>query len=389
MKIAVVGLGNAGLPLASVIADAGYPVIGVDIDEKKCIQINTGINPIPEEPQLGELIKKHGGKTLVATPKYQDAKNCDLYIVIVPLLINDRHQPDFTILENAFRNVGKLLKKGDCVILETTVPPMTTETRIKKWLEDESGLHLGEFSLAHSPERIMTGFSISRLREFPKIIGGVDHQSGKKAFDLYKKFIPNLSLVSSAQVAEFVKVIEGCYRFTNIALANELFKIAEELDIDFYEARTFANHQYCYIHMPSTGVGGHCIPVYPWFLMNEMEAMKKPDLSLFLRTSHTINNGMIEFWAQRIVAECMKIKKPLNTVKICVKGITYREGVKSLYYSRNLALVKLLQKKGLDVYVHDPLFTKQEIEKIGLKPSFHDKADIVFDPFTLKIVHIE
>jgi len=389
MKIAVVGLGNAGLPLASIIADAGYLVIGVDVDEKKCPQINTGINPIPEEPQLGELIKKHGGKTLVATPEYQVAKNCDLYIVIVPLLIDDRHQPDYTILENAFRNIGKLLKKGDCVVLETTVPPMTTETRIKQWLEEESGLHLGEFFLAHSPERIMTGFSISRLREFPKIVGGVDQQSGKKAFALYKKFIPNLSLVSSARVAEFVKVIEGCYRFTNIALANELFKISEELNIDFYEARTFANHQYCHIHMPSTGVGGHCIPVYPWFLINEMEAKKKPDLSLFLRTSYMINDDMIAFWAQRIVTECMKIQKPLNTVKICVKGITYREGVKSLYYSRNLALVKLLQKKGLDMYVHDPLFTKQEIEKIGLKPGSPDKADIVFNPFTLKILHIE
>jgi len=386
MKIAVVGLGNAGLPLASIIADAGYPVIGVDIDEKKCTQINTGINPIPEEPQLGELIKKHGGKALVATTKYEDARSCDVYIVIVPLLIDDRHQPDFKILEDAFRNIGKLLKKGDCVVLETTVPPMTTETHIKQWLEDESALHLGDFSLAHSPERIMTGFSISRLRGFPKIVGGVDQQSGKKAFEIYKKFISNLSLVSSARVAEFVKVIEGCYRFNNIALANELFKIAEILDIDFYEARTFANHQYCHIHMPSTGVGGHCIPVYPWFLINEMNMKKKPNFSQLLRTSYKINDEMIEFWAQHIIAECMKIKKPLNTVKICVKGITYRDGVKSLYYSKNLALVKLLQKKGLDVYINDSLFTKQEIEKIGLKPGSPDDADIVFDPFTLKIV---
>ena len=386
MKIAVVGLGNAGLPLACVIADAGYPVIGVDIDEKKCTQINTSINPIPEEPQLGELIKKHGGKLLVATPKYQDARSCDVYIVIVPLLINDRHQPDYKILEDAFRNVGKLLKKGDCVVLETTVPPMTTEKHVKQWLEEESELNLGEFFLAHSPERIMTGFSISRLREFPKIVGGVDQQSGKKAYNIYKKFIPNLSLVSSARIAEFVKVIEGCYRFTNIALANELFKIAEELDIDFYEARTYANHKYCQIHMASTGVGGHCIPVYPWFLINEMEAKKKPDLSLILRTSHMINDGMIEFWAQHIVAECMKIQKPLNTVKICVKGITYREGVKSLYYSRNLALVKLLKKKGLDVYVFDPLFSRREIEAMGLKASSPNEADIVFDPFTLNII---
>jgi len=131
----------------------------------------------------------------------------------VLLFTDENNNSDFSILENAFRNVGKILKKRDLVVLETSVPPMTTEKRVRQWLEEESGLELesksesGEFYLAHSPERIMTGYSISRLKEFPKVVSGVNGESGMKAFEIYKNFIPNLHLVSSARVAEFIKLI--------------------------------------------------------------------------------------------------------------------------------------------------------------------------------------
>lgn len=382
-RIAVIGLGKAGLPIASVIADSGFGVMGVDIDGEKCNLINRGMNPIPDEQGLDELITKHGGKNLIATAEYKDAKDCNFFIVIVPLFIDENHNPDYGILENAFRNIGKILKKGDCVVLETTVPPLTTETSVKGWLEEESGLKFGDFYLAYSPERIMTGYSISRLREFPKVIGGVDEKSGKNAFEVYNKFIPNLHLVSSARVAEFVKVIEGCYRDVNIALANELFKIAGELGIDFYEAREYANHQYCNIHLPSTGVGGHCIPFYPWFLIKEMEKRAKYDYGSLLRTSREINDQMMNYWAERIILECLRVDKALGDVKICIKGITYREGIKELINSINLALVKLLMKKGLNVYAFDELFTKKEIEKMGLRFIKPKQADIVFNCFKL------
>ncbi len=175
------------------------------------------------------------------------------------LFTDENNNSDFSILENAFRNVGKILKKRDLVVLETSVPPMTTEKRVRQWLEEESGLESesGEFYLAHSPERIMTGYSISRLKEFPKLVSGVNGESGMKAFEIYKGFIPNLHLVSSARVAEFIKLIEGCYRDVNICMANELLKIADDLGIDFYEAKEYANHEYCQIHLPSTGVGRH------------------------------------------------------------------------------------------------------------------------------------
>lgn len=219
------------------------------------------------------MISKHGGKNLIATPKYVNAKGCNFFIVIVPLFIDENHSPDFSILETAFRNLGNMLKKDDYVVLETTIPPLTTETIVKKWLEEESGLKFGDFYLAYSPERIMTGYSISRLKEFPKEV--VYKISGEIAFDIYKKFIPNLYLGD-----------------VNIALANELFKISEELNIDFYESRQYANQKFCNIHLPSTGVGGHCIPYYPWFLIKEMELRTKYYDSSLLRISREINDQM-------------------------------------------------------------------------------------------------
>ena len=385
MGIAVIGLGKAGLPLASIIADNGFEVIGVDIDEKRCEDINKGKNPIPEESGLDELIKDHGGKNLVATSSYEDAKGCNVFIIIVPLFTDENNNPDFSILESAFRSIGKILGRGDLVVLETTVPPMTTEKLARKWLEEESGLPLGEFYLAYSPERIMTGYSISRLKEFPKVVSGVNKESGTKAFKVYKGFIPNLHLVSSARVAEFIKLMEGCYRDVNIGLANELLKIADELGVDFYEAREYANHEYCQIHRPSTGVGGHCIPLYPWFLIKEMERREKFSYTRLLRTAREVNNEMVNYWAEKIVLECMRINKPLNEVKICIKWITFREGVKELYHSRNLVLAKILMEKGLDVYVYDEMFSREEIKAIGLRFIEPKDADLIFDCFELKI----
>jgi len=287
-------------------------------------------------------------------------------------------------MEKALLSLGRVLKKGDLVVLETTFPPGTTDGKVGSWLSMSSGLAKGEYLLAYSPERIMTGCSLSRLREFPKVIGGTDEESGIAAYQVYKKFIANLHLVSSDKVAELIKVMEGCYRDVNIALANELFKISEDMGIDFFEAREKANHQFCHIHLPSTGVGGHCIPVYPWFLIKEMEKREHFSDCRLLRTSREVNDEMILYWAERIIRECMKIKKPLSCVKICIKGITYRAGVKEFYHSRNLALARLLAEKGLDVYVADPLLKRDEVICKGLRYIEPEQSDLIFDPFELK-----
>ena len=199
MKINVVGLGKAGLPLAAVIADSGIEVIGSDPDKERVDMLNKGINPIKEEPGLKELIEKHGGKLLKATTDTTSAtKQCDVHIVIVPLFIDEKKKPNFSIMKRAFNSISSGLKRNDIIVLETTVPVGTTEGLIKDILEKGSGLKAGiDFYLAYSPERIMTGYSISRFKDFPKVIGGINKESTEKVFEVYKKFANPIKVTNS------------------------------------------------------------------------------------------------------------------------------------------------------------------------------------------------
>ena len=344
MKVCVVGLGKAGLPLASVIAESGIDVIGIDIDSKRCEDINNGINPIPEEPELNDLIPKLGGSKLKCFNNYEDAKECSAYIVIVPLFINEDKVPDLSIIRNAVENVAKILDDGDLVVLETTVPPKTTETFVKGLLDEAHK----DYYLAYSPERIMTGYSVSRYREFPKVVGGINKESGEKAYSLYQLFCKKVDLVSNSRTAEMIKVSEGVYRDANIAIANELYKVSEELNVDFYEVREYANHQYCNIHLPGN-VGGHCIPVYPWFLINDFEVP-------VIEKAREVNDEMIVYYANKL-----KVKEG----KVLVLGLTYRENVKELAYTRSIPMIKLLKDRGYEVFVNDPMYSKEEIEELG------------------------
>src|SRR3989338_3728465 len=342
MKISVIGLGKAGLPLAAVIADSGLEVLGADLDKKRAEMINNGINPIEEEPGLKELIKKHGSKKLKATTDAVDAvKQCNVHIVIVPLFIDENKKPDFSIIKKALEALAKGLKKKDIVVLETTVPVGTTENIVKNTLEKGSKLKAGiDFYLAYSPERIMTGYSISRYKEFPKLVGGINKESTEKAFEVYKNFSKPIR-VSNARTAELAKVAEGVYRDVNIALANELYGVAEHYNVDFWEMKDAARHQYCNILEPGN-VGGHCIRVYPWFLINEM---KVP----LIKTARTINDGMINYYAEKV--------GKIGGKKVGVLGLSYREGVKEKAYSRSIDFISLLKKKGYDVYGYDPLYS--------------------------------
>jgi len=346
MKISVIGLGKAGLPLTAVIADSGIEVIGVDISKKRVNDINQGINPIPEEHGLSELIKKYGGNKLKAVADYS-VEECSAHIVIVPLFIDENKKLDFSVIKVAFENLGKKIKKNDLVVLETTVPVKTTETLVKDILEKNSGLKAGtDFYLAYSPERIMTGYSISRFKEFPKIIGGINKESTDKAFEIYSKFAKPIK-VSNSRTAELAKISEGIYRDVNIALANELFKVSENYGIDFWEMKEAAKHQYCNILEPGN-VGGHCIPVYPWFLINELEVP-------LIKTARELNNDMLDYYLKKI--------ENIGGKKVGVIGLSYREDVKQKEFSRSVDLINLLKKKGYEVYGLDPLYSKQETEK--------------------------
>jgi len=378
-KVSVTGLGKVGLPLAAVIVESGYTVSGIDIDKQRCEKINNGKNPIPEEKGLSQLISKVGGKNLHASTDFRKAyQNCNVHIVIVPLFLKKNFQPDFSLILSVIKNIGQFLKKENLVIIETTLPPTTTEKKIQPLLEKESELKAGkDFFLAYSPERVMSGKAIERLKKFPKIIGGTDKKSGEKGLAFYKTFIPNIELVSSATTAEFIKVAEGVYRDTNIALSNELFQITETLNLDYQEIKEKANHKFCHLLNPGIGVGGHCLPAYPWFLINSFENAK------LIKTARLKNDQMINFWADKIKKKIEK-KKSQEKV-ILIRGITFRKGVKEIYHSRSIALIKLLEKSGFKVYVEDPLFSKEEIKKLKLTPFENQQTNLIFNVFELKI----
>ena len=236
------------------------------------------------------------------------------------------------------------------MVLETTVPVGTTENIVKNTLEKGSKLKAGiDFYLAYSPERIMTGYSISRYKEFPKLIGGINKESTEKAFEVYKQFSKPIK-VSNARTAELAKVAEGIYRDVNIALANELFKVSEHYNVDFWEMKEAAKHQYCNILEPGN-VGGHCIPVYPWFLINELDVP-------LIKTARALNDDMINYYFENI----KKIVGKKSNAKIGIIGLSYREGVKERAYSRSIAMISLLKKNGYEVYGIDPLYSEEETE---------------------------
>ncbi len=360
-KASVFGMGKAGLTLAAVIANSGISVIGVDINPNIVKAINEGKSTIAEEPGLDELIKNVAGKMLKATTDGVSAvKNSNVHIIIVPLYIDEKNQPDYQNILLVARVIAQGLKKGDLVILETTAPVGTTDVILRKELEKRSGLKVGEFQLAHSPERIMTGYSISRFKEFPKVVAGIDKQSGDSCEQFYKQFCSKVYRVSSTRTAELTKIAEGMYRDVNIAIANELYAISEAYGVNFWELRKAANHEYCNILEAGIGVGGHCIPVYPHFLIQDQ---KLAGLTKLTKTARDVNDAMAEYFAKKAL-EIVNANKHNSKKGILIIGLTYREGVKEIAYTRAKALIELLKKSKIIVKGLDPLLNKTEIKQL-------------------------
>lgn len=275
VTIAVYGLGKMGLPLAAVLANHGAKVIGVDINKKVVEMINNGINHINEEPGLSELVKKNvkEGRLKATTDGIWAAKQADIMIIIVPTLTDERGNLKLGPVYDVAEKISQGLEKGDIIITEATMPPGTTESLVP--ILEKSGLKLGDFGLAHAPERTMTGTAIRDITgQYPKIVGASDEKTLEAVIGIYetinkKGVIP----VSSIKAAEAVKVFEGVYRDVNIALANELALWCEEHGLDALEVFKTANTQpYCHLHMPGAGVGGHC------FSKNEFIFLEKNGL---------------------------------------------------------------------------------------------------------------
>lgn len=363
--IAVYGLGKMGLPLAAVLADVGADVRGVDIDQSIVSAVNDGTSPI-DEPGLPELVSEYGGGTLEATTDGPAAaQDADVMIVLVPTILDDKNEPALGPILDVAEDIAAGVGEGDLVILESTAPPGTTEGVFRETVEPDDLTAGMDFGLAHCPERTSSGRVIQDITEsYPKIVGGIDTESTRGAASLYRVFNePGVIEMDSATAAEAVKVFEGVYRDVNIALANELAKACEEWGLNATDVFDAANTQpYCEIHDAGIGVGGHCIPVYPYFVTSRAESTP------LLETARETNDDMPRHAVRLLESLLAGEGVDLAESNVLVLGLTYRPGVRELRYAPALDAIEHLRQAGATVYAHDPLVDEKTIRTHGAKP---------------------
>ena len=344
-SICVVGLGYIGLPTAVMFANSGVHVHGVDVNEKAVTMIGNKQLHIEENGLQQRLDKAidSGLFTVSTTPV-----EADVYIIAVPSPINPDNTANLEYIRKATASVVPYLKKGALVILESTVPPKTVENVMLPELR-ASNLTLGEdLFVSHSPERVIPGKIFEELINNDRIVGGITPESAQMTKELYQTFVQGEIHLTDATTAELVKVMENTYRDVNIAFANELAKIAETIDVDIWEAIRFANfHPRVNIHTPGPGVGGHCIAVDPWFLVE-----LSPEHSEIIKKSRLTNNGMPKFTAQKALTLLKENNRSGGNV--AVLGLAFKGDVDDLRESPSTEVIKELQNLGLNVLSFDP-----------------------------------
>jgi nucleotide sugar dehydrogenase len=373
MRIAVVALGKIGLPLAVQFARRGHEVVGADVAEHVVGSVNAAVAPFPGEAGLDDQLRQvvDGGLLRATTDTTAAAQQAEVVVLVVPLFVDAEGRPGFDALDDATRAVGAGLQPGSLVSYETTLPVGTTRNRWLPMLEQASGMRCGDdFSLAFSPERVLTGRVFSDLRRYPKLVGGVDPESTKAAAAFYESVLefddrPDLDrpngvwALERAETAELVKLAETTYRDVNIGLANEFLRFAVGHGIDMGEVVTAANSQpYSHLHNPGISVGGHCIPVYPWLYLAGDPA------AATVRAARASNAGMPGYAVGLLEGEM----GGLRDVEVVVLGAAYRAGAKETAFSGVFPLVRGLTSRGAQVRVHDPMFTDDELVALGLRP---------------------
>jgi UDP-N-acetyl-D-mannosaminuronic acid dehydrogenase len=355
LPVAVYGLGKMGLPLAGVYADVTGNTIGVDVDPDVVNDINAGESPVEREPGLESLIATavEDGGFWATTDGDAAAAEAAVHVLMVPTLLTADKEPDLSILDEVVSTVAAGLSQGDMVVVESTVPPRTTADRVLPTLVAESDLEAGEFGVAACPERTVSGQAIADIRgTHPKVVGGVDEESTRAAALVYGEITDNEVLTTSdAATAEAVKVFEGVYRDANIAVANQLALYAEEMDVDVNEGIEVANTQpFCDLHDPGPGVGGHCIPVYPYFLSGQFDA----DAGV-LTAARERNDGMPAYTASMVRAILESAGVDPNGARVLLLGVTYKANISELRNTPAVPLARHLDEMGAAVTAVDPL----------------------------------
>ncbi|MGI8872004.1 MAG: nucleotide sugar dehydrogenase [Candidatus Limnocylindria bacterium] len=365
MKVAVVGLGHIGLPLAVQYASRGHQVTGCDVSAPIVDAINRGTSPHRDEEsvdaRIAELVADR--RLRATTDDAEGVRDADVVVVIVPVVVDGDRQIDFGPIDAATRDIARGLQPGTLVIYETTLPVGTTRDRFGPMLAAGSGLQLDEgFFLAFSPERVLVGRVLVDLQRYPKIVGGTSEESTRRAVEFYRSALEDATdvwAVSNAETAEMTKLAETTYRDVNIALANEYARYAAKRGIDVLEVIGAANSQpYSHIHQPGVGVGGHCIPVYPHFLFNTEPDLRLPPLA------RQINEEMAS-WTVDLVEDRVG---SLDDQSVLILGIAYRADVREDAFSSAFRLRDELLAAGARVHAHDPYFSAAHLRDLGFEP---------------------
>jgi UDP-N-acetyl-D-glucosamine dehydrogenase len=354
VKIAIIGLGYVGLPLAMVFADAGTEVVGIEAVPERCAQVEAGESYIQDVPSAG-LRRVVDAGLLHATPEYAATEDCEAVIICLPTPLNANREPDLTLVKDATRKLAGHLRRGQLVTLESTTYPGTTREELAPILEEGSGLRAGlDFHLAFSPERIDPGRTDFTTKTTPKVIGGLTPACTQKALDVYGPALDRLVPVSTPEAAEMSKLLENIFRSVNIALMNELAMLCDRMGVDVWEViEAAATKPFGFMKFqPGPGLGGHCIPVDPFYL--SWKAREFDFWTEFIELAGKVNENMPYFCVEKLHRALNTRQKSLNGAKVLVLGVAYKADIDDLRESPALKVIRNLQTHGAEVAYHDP-----------------------------------
>lgn len=392
-KIAVIGLGYVGLPLARLFATK-YPVIGFDINQGRINELNSGTDStleVADDVLQSVLVDKPSDANgLYCSANLEDIKDCNVYVVTVPTPVDKNNRPDLTPLYKSSETVAKVLSKGDIVIYESTVYPGVTEEECIPVLEKVSGLKFNvDFFAGYSPERINPGDKEHTVEKILKVTSGSTPEIGQKVDQLYKSVITaGTHLAPTIKVAEAAKVIENSQRDINIAFVNELAKIFNRLDIDTHDVLEAAGTKWNFLPFKPGLVGGHCIGVDPYYLAQKaQEHGYHPEIIL---AGRRLNDGMGEYVAQEVIKLMVKKDVPVKNAKVLVLGVTFKENCPDVRNTKVIDVLNALKDYSVNITVYDPWAEPAEVKHEYGWDSVKELDDVKdYDSIVLTVAHRE
>ncbi|HET7353034.1 MAG TPA: nucleotide sugar dehydrogenase, partial [Gaiellaceae bacterium] len=387
--VAVVGAGYVGVPLATTFAEADCRVLLVDVVEDVVAALNSGESHIADVPseRLAPLVERG---LIQATTDYEKVRDADAILIALPTPLSRQREPDLSVVQSAARRLSEVLREGQVVVLESTTWPGTTREVLQPILEAGSGMRAGEgFFLAMSPERVDPGREDWTTKTTPKVLGGITPECSRRAAALYRRAIDTVHELSSPEAAELTKLLENIFRSVNIALVNELAILCDRMGIDIWEVvDAAATKPFGYMRFsPGPGLGGHCIPVDPFYLT--WKAREFGFYTEFIELAGKVNEEM-PYFCRSLVSQALNhhAQRAMKGSKILVLGVSYKPDIGDLRESPALKLISLLQNAGADVSYHDPHVPGiheegVELSSVEYEPGAYDCVVIVTDHSSL------